>query len=57
MPVAAVLRKDWLPVDIRHAAKVDRTELARWATALLHGTQVAREAFRRHPRAPFRRSR
>lgn len=57
VPVAAVLRKDWLPVDIRHAAKVDRTELARWATALLHGSQVAREAFRRHPRAPFRRSR
>jgi len=57
VPVAAVLRRDWLPVDIRHAAKVDRTELARWATGILHGPQVAREAFRSHPRAPSRRSR
>src|SRR5690606_9383333 len=56
VPVAAVLRRDWLPVDIRHAAKVDRTELARWATGILHGPQVAREAFRSHPRAPSRRS-
>ncbi|WP_238146776.1 alpha/beta fold hydrolase [Ornithinimicrobium murale] len=57
VPIAAVLRKDWLPVDIRHAAKVDRTELARWATTLLHGRKTARESFRRHPRAPSRRSR
>lgn len=56
VPVAAVLRRDWLPVDIRHAAKVDRTELARWATLLLHGRRVAREVFRDHPRAPSRRS-
>ena len=55
--VAAVLRRDWLPVDIRHAAKVDRTELARWATTLLHGRRAAREAFRGHPKAPSRRSR
>lgn len=57
VPVAAVLRRDWLPVDIRHAAKVDRTELARWATGLLHGPRAAREAFRHHPKAPSRRSR
>ncbi len=55
VPVAAVLRKDWLPVDIRHAAKVDRTALARWATGLLHGRSVAREVFGDHPRAPSRR--
>ncbi|WP_237565559.1 alpha/beta fold hydrolase [Ornithinimicrobium cavernae] len=57
VPVAAVLRRDWLPVDIRHAAKVDRTELARWATTLLHGPRAAREAFGGQSRAPSRRSR
>ena len=57
VPVAAVLRRDWLPVDIRHAAKVDRTELARWATTLLHGRDAAREAYQHHPKAPSRRSR
>lgn len=57
VPVAAVLRRDWLPVDIRHAAKVDRTELARWATTLLHGSAAAREQFRDHRPAPHRRSR
>ena len=56
VPVAAVLRRDWLPVDIRHAAKVDRTELARWATGLLHGSRAARAQFRHHPKAPSRRS-
>ncbi|MGB7448510.1 MAG: hypothetical protein WA892_05230, partial [Ornithinimicrobium sp.] len=37
VPVAAVLRRDWLPVDIRHASKVDRTSLARWADDVLRG--------------------
>ncbi|KUG55752.1 hydrolase [Serinicoccus chungangensis] len=37
VPVAAVLVRDWLPVDVRHASKVDRTALARWAEAVLHG--------------------
>lgn len=57
IPVAAVLRRDWVPVDIRHAAKVDRTELARWATTLLHGSAAARTEFRGHRSAPSRRSR
>ncbi|MGC1208628.1 MAG: alpha/beta fold hydrolase [Ornithinimicrobium sp.] len=35
--IAAVLVKDWLPVDIRHASKVDRTGLATWAWTVLHG--------------------
>ncbi|MGB5952440.1 MAG: alpha/beta fold hydrolase [Ornithinimicrobium sp.] len=35
--VAAVLQRDWLPVDIRHASKIDRTGLARWADEVLHG--------------------
>lgn len=34
---AAVLRRDDLPVDIRHNAKVDRTALARWADRILAG--------------------
>ncbi len=37
VPIAAVLVKDWLPVDIRHASKVDRTGLSRWADSVLHG--------------------
>ncbi|MGB6021154.1 MAG: alpha/beta fold hydrolase [Ornithinimicrobium sp.] len=37
IPIAAVLVKDWLPVDIRHASKVDRTGLAEWAAGVLHG--------------------
>lgn len=37
VPVAAVLVRDWLPVDVRHASKVDRGELARWAAGVLHG--------------------
>jgi acyl-CoA synthetase (AMP-forming)/AMP-acid ligase II/pimeloyl-ACP methyl ester carboxylesterase len=37
VPVAAVLLVDRLPVDIRHASKVDRTALARWADELLAG--------------------
>jgi len=36
--VAAVLRRDALPVDIRHQAKVDRTALAAWAGGVLAGS-------------------
>jgi acyl-CoA synthetase (AMP-forming)/AMP-acid ligase II/pimeloyl-ACP methyl ester carboxylesterase len=35
--VAAVLLAAALPVDIRHASKVDRRRLAEWATAVLEG--------------------
>lgn len=55
--VAAVLQRPWLPVDIRHAAKVDRGALAVWATRHLHGPRAARELGRRRGRAPSRRSR
>jgi acyl-coenzyme A synthetase/AMP-(fatty) acid ligase len=37
VPVAAVLVVRRLPVDIRHASKVDRTALAGWAATLLAG--------------------
>jgi len=37
VPVAAVLERRELPVDIRHNSKVDRTELAAWAEKLLAG--------------------
>jgi len=37
VPLAAVLVVDALPVDIRHAAKVDRARLGRWAGRLLAG--------------------
>ncbi|WP_236554056.1 alpha/beta fold hydrolase [Nocardioides sp. AX2bis] len=37
VPLAAVLRADRLPLDIRHASKVDRTELARQASDVLAG--------------------
>ncbi len=40
VPIAAVLVKDWLPVDIRHASKVDRTGLSRWADVVLHGRRA-----------------
>ncbi len=36
--VAAVLVARRLPLDIRHASKVDRQEVARWADRLLAGT-------------------
>ena len=42
VPVAAVLVRDWLPVDVRHASKVDRTALAHWAEAVLHGERRTR---------------
>jgi acyl-coenzyme A synthetase/AMP-(fatty) acid ligase/pimeloyl-ACP methyl ester carboxylesterase len=35
--VAAVLARRSLPVDIRHASKIDRVALADWATAVLGG--------------------
>jgi cis-3-alkyl-4-acyloxetan-2-one decarboxylase / olefin beta-lactone synthetase len=35
--VAAVLVRRQLPMDIRHAAKVDRRELAEWAAGVLSG--------------------
>jgi len=35
--VAAVLVRPELPLDIRHASKVDRQRLARWATQVLQG--------------------
>ena len=37
VPLAAVLVVDALPVDIRHASKVDRARLSRWAGRLLAG--------------------
>ena len=39
-PVAAVLSLSHLPVDIRHNAKIDRTAIARWATAVLDGKRA-----------------
>jgi len=36
-PVAAVLVMEALPVDIRHNAKIDRSAVAAWASALLAG--------------------
>lgn len=40
--VAAVLRTVALPVDIRHASKVDRARVARWAGQVLAGGRVSR---------------
>jgi olefin beta-lactone synthetase len=40
--VAAVLVIAALPVDIRHAAKIDRQRLARWAERLLAGARAGR---------------
>jgi acyl-CoA synthetase (AMP-forming)/AMP-acid ligase II/pimeloyl-ACP methyl ester carboxylesterase len=37
VPVAAVLQRDALPVDIRHNSKIDRAHLASWATGVLAG--------------------
>jgi acyl-coenzyme A synthetase/AMP-(fatty) acid ligase len=42
VPLAAVLGIDALPVDIRHAAKIDRQRLARWAERVLSGARVGR---------------
>lgn len=38
VPVAAVLARRELPVDIRHASKVDRVEVAGWAARVLAGS-------------------
>lgn len=54
VPVAAVLVRDWLPVDVRHASKVDRTQLAAWAARRLHGRTADTP---RVGRAPTTRSR
>jgi olefin beta-lactone synthetase len=40
--LAAVLVIEALPVDIRHAAKIDRQRLARWAERLLSGARAGR---------------
>ncbi|MCW2802425.1 MAG: alpha/beta fold hydrolase [Propionibacteriaceae bacterium] len=40
--VAAVLTIEALPVDIRHASKVDRARVARWAERVLAGARVGR---------------
>lgn len=57
VPLAAVLVRDWLPVDIRHASKVDRADLARWASRWLHGRAAARALRPRTGSAPTTRSR
>lgn len=36
--VAAVLVRSTLPLDIRHASKIDRERLAQWATGVLEGS-------------------
>jgi acyl-coenzyme A synthetase/AMP-(fatty) acid ligase len=41
-PVAAVLVAGALPVDIRHAAKVDRARVAAWAERVLAGERAGR---------------
>jgi acyl-CoA synthetase (AMP-forming)/AMP-acid ligase II len=40
VPVAAVLVADALPVDIRHAAKVDRARVAAWAERVMAGQRA-----------------
>lgn len=58
LPISAVLQRDSMPVDVRHASKVDRTALARWADGLLHGrTWRARIAAVGRTSAPHTRSR
>jgi hypothetical protein len=37
-----VLAIEALPVDVRHAAKIDRQRLARWAERLLAGGRTGR---------------
>jgi hypothetical protein len=38
--VAAVLLTDALPVDIRHASKIDRARVAAWAEQVLAGRRA-----------------
>jgi len=40
LPLAAVLTVRSLPVDIRHAAKIDRSRLAHWAGGVLAGARL-----------------
>ena len=40
VPLAAVLVAKVLPVDIRHASKIDRARVARWAARVLAGGRV-----------------
>lgn len=40
--VAAVLSRSRLPVDIRHASKIDRQAVAQWAARVLAGSRLAR---------------
>jgi acyl-coenzyme A synthetase/AMP-(fatty) acid ligase/pimeloyl-ACP methyl ester carboxylesterase len=40
LPLAAVLTVRSLPVDIRHASKIDRSRLARWAGGILSGARL-----------------
>ena len=40
--VAAVLQTDALPVDIRHASKIDRRRVAEWAERVLAGCRTGR---------------
>ena len=42
VPVAAVLRTDALPVDIRHASKIDRSRVAEWSEQVLAGLRTGR---------------
>lgn len=42
VPLAAVLGIKALPVDIRHAAKIDRQRLTRWAERVLSGARAGR---------------
>lgn len=41
-PVAAVLVRDSLPVDVRHQSKVDRSAVADWASEVLTGGRSCR---------------
>lgn len=45
-PVAAVLVTDRLPVDIRHASKIDRARVAQWAERVLAGDSLLRRGNR-----------
>jgi acyl-CoA synthetase (AMP-forming)/AMP-acid ligase II len=42
VPVAAVLCTPRLPVDVRHASKIDRARVARWASRVLAGDRTGR---------------
>jgi olefin beta-lactone synthetase len=41
-PIAAVLISPRLPTDIRHASKIDRAAVARWAGRTLAGQRPGR---------------